>query len=101
MILENRFFNFVKQNKFIESTIIKRAIPIENQGSPLKLIMKTEFDNLRTNPQHQYQSDVNSGKQVVKIFSGGLLIAKMIKLKKSIRYFGIKGYEIYLLEDDI
>lgn len=62
--------------------------------------MKTEFDNLRKNPLHQYQSDANGEKQVVKIYFGELLIAKMIKLKKSIRYFGIKGYAQYLLEDN-
>jgi hypothetical protein len=62
--------------------------------------MKTEFDNLRKNPLHQYQSDANGEKQIVKIYFGELLIAKMIKLKKSIRYFGIKGYTQYLLEDN-
>ena len=62
--------------------------------------MKTEFDNLRKNPLHQYQSDANGEKQIVKIYFGELLIAKMIKLKKSIRYFGTKGYTQYLLEDD-
>jgi hypothetical protein len=66
----------------------------------LKLIMKTEFDNLRKNPRHQYQTDTNCEKQVVKIYFGELLIAKMIKLKKSIRYFGIKGYAQYILEDE-
>ena len=62
--------------------------------------MKTEFDNLRKNPLHQYQSDANGEKQIVKIYFGELLIAKMIKLKKSIRYFAIKGYTQYLLADD-
>ncbi|MFT6900930.1 MAG: hypothetical protein ACJAXS_001111 [Colwellia sp.] len=62
--------------------------------------MKTEFDNLRKNSMHQYQSDSNSDKEVVKIYFGDLLIAKMIKLKKSIRYFGVKGYQQYLLEDE-
>jgi hypothetical protein len=62
--------------------------------------MKTEFDNLRKNPLHQYQSDTNGEKQVVKIYFGELLIAKMIKLKKSIRYFGVKGYAKYLIADD-
>ncbi len=65
----------------------------------LKLIMKTEFDNLRKNPLHLYQTDTNGKKQIVKIFSGELLIAKMIKHKKSIRYFGIKGYAQYLLAE--
>jgi hypothetical protein len=62
--------------------------------------MKTEFDNLRKNPLHQYQNDANGEKQVVKIYFGELLIAKMIKLKKSIRYFGVKGYMQYLIPDD-
>jgi hypothetical protein len=62
--------------------------------------MKTEFDNLRKNSMHQYQSDSNGDKEVVKIYFGDLLIAKMIKLKKSTRYFGVKGYQQYLLEDD-
>ena len=62
--------------------------------------MKTEFDNLRKNPLHQYQKDANGEKKIVKIYFGELLIAKMIKLKKSIRYFGIKGYTQYLLEDN-
>ena len=65
----------------------------------MKLIMKTEFDNLRTNSLHQYQTDSNGEKQVVKIYFGELLIAKMIKHKKSIRYFGVKGFEQYLLEE--
>jgi hypothetical protein len=61
--------------------------------------MKTEFDNLRKNPLHQYQTDSNGDKQVVKIYFGEFLIAKMIKLKKSIRYFGVKDYAKYLLEE--
>ncbi|WP_259366516.1 MULTISPECIES: hypothetical protein [unclassified Colwellia] len=63
--------------------------------------MKTEFDNLRKNSIHQYQSDSNGDREVVKIYFGDLLIAKMIKLKKSIRYFGVKGYQQYLLEDKV
>jgi len=62
--------------------------------------MKTEFDDLRKNSLHQYQTDSNGDKQVVKIYFGELLIAKMIKLKKSIRYFGIKGYQQYLVADE-
>jgi len=62
--------------------------------------MKTEFDDLRKNSLHQYQTDSNGDKQVVKIYFGDLLIAKMIKLKKSIRYFGIKGYQQYLVADE-
>lgn len=62
----------------------------------MKLIMKTEFDNLRLNKAHQYEVDNNGDKQVVKIYCDNLLIAKKIKLKKSIRYFGAEGYSSYL-----
>ncbi|WP_241242250.1 hypothetical protein [Thalassotalea sp. G2M2-11] len=58
--------------------------------------MKTEFDNLRLNPAHQYEADSNGDKQVVKIYCGELLIAKKLKIKKTIRYFGIKNYQQYL-----
>jgi len=62
----------------------------------MKLIMKTDFDNLRLNDNHTYESDSNGDKQVIKIFCDGLLIAKKVKLKKSIRFFGINGYQDYL-----
>jgi len=58
--------------------------------------MKTEFDNLRLNPSHLYETDSNGDKQVVKIYAGDLLIAKKVKHKKSIRYFGVKNYQEYL-----
>jgi len=66
----------------------------------MKLIMKTEFDNLRLNAEHDYETDSNGEKQVVKIFCGELLIAKKIKQGKSIRFFGIKGYEQYIIPED-
>lgn len=66
----------------------------------MKLIMKTEFDNLRLNPNHDYETDSNGDKQVVKVFCSELLIAKKIKQSKSIRFFGIKGYEQYLAQED-
>jgi len=66
----------------------------------MKLIMKTEFDNLRLNQNHDYETDSNGEKQVVKIFCGELLIAKKIKQKKSIRFFGISGYEQYLTQEE-
>jgi len=66
----------------------------------MKLIMKTEFDNLRLNPRHQYETDVNGDKQIVKIYSDELLIAKKVKVKKSIRYFGIKTYQQYLTNEN-
>ena len=62
--------------------------------------MKTEFDNLRLNSCHDYETDSNGDKQVVKVFCGELLIAKKIKQHKSIRFFGIKGYEQYLISED-
>lgn len=62
----------------------------------MKLIMKTEFDNLRLNDKHDFEADSNGDKQVVKIYCGELLIAKKIKQKKSIRYFGISSYKQYL-----
>lgn len=65
----------------------------------MKLIMRTEFDNLRNNPVHQYDVDKNGDKQVVKIYSGEMLIAKKVTLKKSIRYFGVQNYKAFLLEE--
>jgi len=67
----------------------------------MKLIMKTEFDNLRVNVNHDYETDSNGEKQVVKIYCGDLLIAKKIKLKKSIRFFGIATYQQYLTSEDV
>ncbi|PKI16847.1 hypothetical protein [Colwellia sp. 12G3] len=66
----------------------------------MKLIMKTEFDNLRVNEHHDYETDNNGEKQVVKIYCGELLIAKKIKLKKSVRFFGISTYQQYLTQED-
>lgn len=66
----------------------------------MKLIMKTEFDNLRLNKNHQYDVDNNGDKQVVKIYCDTSLIAKKIKIKKSIRYFGAEGYLSYLSNDE-
>ncbi|WP_441004319.1 hypothetical protein [Pseudocolwellia agarivorans] len=62
----------------------------------MKLIMKTEFDNLRLNPDHQYEVDNNGDKQVVKIYCNNQLIAKKLKMKKSIRFFGANDYEKHL-----
>jgi hypothetical protein len=60
--------------------------------------MKTEFDNLRLNPRHSYESDRNGEKQTVKIYRDSQLIAKKITLKKSIRYFAITGYTEFIIE---
>jgi len=65
----------------------------------MKLIMKTEFDNLRLNPKHSYDTGSNSDKQVVKIYCAGQLIAKKLKIKKSIRYFAIKTYQQYITSE--
>ena len=67
----------------------------------MKLIMKTEFDNLRMNSDHNDDTDSNGEKQVVKVYCGELLIAKKIKLKKSVRYFGVATYQQYLTQEDI
>tara|TARA_B100000809_G_scaffold77691_1_gene75553 strand:- start:2824 stop:3021 length:198 start_codon:yes stop_codon:yes gene_type:complete len=63
--------------------------------------MKTEFDNLRINSDHNYDTDSNGEKQVVKVYCGELLIAKKIKLKKSVGYFGVATYQQYLTQEDI
>ena len=52
----------------------------------MKLIMKTEFDNLRLNDKHEYENDSNGDKQTVKIYCDDKLIAKKLQIKKSIRY---------------
>ncbi len=65
----------------------------------MKLIMKTEFDNLRANNNHCYESDSNGDKQVVKIYCGERLIAKKLTQKKSVRFFGIDGYQQYLTQE--
>lgn len=62
----------------------------------MKLIMRTEFDNLRLNDDYQFDTDTNGDKQVVKVYCNGNLIAKKVKHKKSIRYFGIPEYKDYL-----
>ena len=64
----------------------------------MKLIIKTEFDNLRKNPLHGYESDKNGEKQTVKIYRDSQLIAKKITLKKSIRYFAITCYTEFIIE---
>lgn len=84
----------LKQNRIIPFTLIKVT-----EGEQMKLIMKTEFDNLRENDNHCYETDTNGEKQVVKIYSGELLIAKKVKLKRSIRYFGIPTYQDYLTQE--
>jgi len=62
--------------------------------------MKTEFDNLKDNILHYYESDNNGDKQVIKIYIQDTLIAKKVKIKKSIRYFAIQTYQQYLSKDE-
>ncbi|REL30040.1 hypothetical protein [Thalassotalea euphylliae] len=62
----------------------------------MKLIMRSEFDDLRLNDTHCFDTDSNGDKQIVRIYCGETLIAKRVKHKKSIRYFGIQGYQQYL-----
>lgn len=61
--------------------------------------MRSEFDNLRLNDNHCYDTDSNGDKQIVRIYCGETLIAKRVQHKKSIRYFGIQGYQQYLTPD--
>ena len=65
----------------------------------MKLIMKTEFDNLRLNPLHNVETDSNGDKKVVKVYCSQQLIAKKTTLKKHIRYFAIKNYQHFLCDD--
>jgi hypothetical protein len=65
----------------------------------MKLIMRTEFENLQKNPLYSYESDNNGEKRIVKIFHGEQLIAKKIILKKSIRYFAVKGYQQFIINE--
>jgi hypothetical protein len=66
----------------------------------MKLIPRSHFDDLRLNDDHLYDTDKSGGKQVVKIYVGEKLIAKLITLatarKTKKRYFGVKGYQQYL-----
>lgn len=65
----------------------------------MKLIMKTEFDNLKDNDSQYYDTNSNGDKQVIRIYCGEVLIAKKITLKKSVRYFGIQDYQDYLSQE--
>ncbi len=58
--------------------------------------MKTEFEALRLDDQNGYNVDVNGEKETLKLYRGEALIAKRIKHKKSIRYFGCKDYRSYM-----
>jgi hypothetical protein len=62
----------------------------------MKLIMRSEFDNLRLNDEHGYQTDCNGDKQITRLYHNDILIAKKIHCKRKVRYFGIEGYAAYL-----
>ena len=56
----------------------------------MNLITKSDFLNLRDNDDHEYEVNTCGDKKVLKIFCDNTLIAKKIKLNRSIRYFAIK-----------
>ncbi len=66
----------------------------------MKLIMRSEFDNLRLNDDYAFETDTNGDKQIVRLYCGEKLIAKKVKHKKSIRYFGVPEYKTYLDDHD-
>jgi hypothetical protein len=66
----------------------------------MKLIMKTEFENLRINDEHEYELDTCGDKQILKIYVKDRLVAKRITIKKSIRYFGSPQYKQYLMSEE-
>lgn len=65
----------------------------------MKLIMKTEFDNLKDNDNYCYDTDSNGDKKVLRIYCDQLLIAKRLTLKRSVRYFGVNDYQKYLTQE--
>ncbi len=62
----------------------------------MHLIMKSQFDDLRLNDDHEYSTNDRGGKRVIKIYKNGELIAKKVTVKRSVRYFGITGVEALL-----
>jgi len=66
----------------------------------MKLIMRSVFDNLRLNAAHSYDTDNNGDSKIVRIYRDDKLIAKKKQRKKKIQYFGIKGCEAFLTEED-
>ena len=68
----------------------------------MKLIMRSEFENLQKNDDHGYIVDQTGDKEVLKLFSGEIMIAKRIhmknKKKKAKRYFGCQTYKDYLTQ---
>lgn len=66
----------------------------------MKLIPRSVFDNLRLNDEHTFDSDTNGDTKVVKIYRNDQLIAKKKQVKRKTQYFGVKGCESFLTEDE-
>lgn len=66
----------------------------------MKLIPRSAFDNLRLNNEHTFDSDKDGDKKIVKIYRNDQLIAKKKQVKRKVQYFGVKGYEQFLTEED-
>lgn len=63
----------------------------------MKLILPTEFENLRLSDDLGYTVDKDNGKEILKLYDGEKLIAKRISFgKKPKRYFGVANYKNYL-----
>lgn len=87
-----KIFNKIKNN----AILLQYSFILINQGDCMKLIMKTDFELLQNDNKNSYSVDSIGQKETLKLFRGEKLIAKKIKHKKSIRYFGVKGYQAYL-----
>ena len=68
----------------------------------MKLIMPSEFENLRINNDHGYTINTTGDKEVLRLYMDDKLIAKRIflknKKKKAKRYFGSPDFKNYLTE---
>ncbi|MEH6824900.1 MAG: hypothetical protein V7629_13420 [Motiliproteus sp.] len=62
----------------------------------MKLITRSEFESLRLDDLNEYDADHSGDTKIVRIYRDGNLIAKKKTQKKSVRYFGVAGYEQYL-----
>lgn len=67
----------------------------------MKLIMRSLYDELRQNDDNSYAVNTNGEDQIVKIFRDDKLIAKRVKKKKKISYFGIKNCEQFIKEVEL
>ena len=66
----------------------------------MKLITRSEFDAIRLDERNEYDADKSGDTQVVRLYRDGNLIAKKKTHKKSVRYFGVAGYEQYLPDNN-